>query len=70
VLTSTTSSYVTARKIKKGTSEVNEFLEALKTELESIFREEIRVYVDIDPHHDLLEAHDVESSLLSCHIFK
>jgi hypothetical protein len=33
---------------------VSEFVEALKTELESTFKEEISVYFDINPHDGLL----------------
>ena len=51
---------------------VSEFVEALKTELESTFKEEISVYFDINPHDGLLETHDVDESLkdkLKCLIF-
>jgi TolB-like protein/Flp pilus assembly protein TadD len=51
---------------------VSEFVEALKTELESTFKEEISVYFDINPHDGLLETHDVDASLkdkLKCLIF-
>jgi len=47
-------------------------LEALKTELESTFKEEISVYFDINPHDGLLETHDVNASLkekLKCLVF-
>jgi serine/threonine-protein kinase len=51
---------------------VSEFVEALKTELESTFKEEISVYFDINPHDGLLETHDINASLkekLNCLIF-
>ena len=51
---------------------MSEFVEALKTELESTFKEEISVYFDINPHDGLLETHDVDASLkekLKCLIF-
>jgi hypothetical protein len=51
---------------------VSEFVEALKTELESTFKEEISVYFDINPHDGLLETHDVDASLkdkLKCLVF-
>jgi TolB-like protein/tetratricopeptide (TPR) repeat protein len=42
---------------------VSEFVDSLKTELESTFKEEISVYFDINPHDGLLETHDVDASL-------
>jgi hypothetical protein len=51
---------------------VSEFVDALKTELESTFKEEINVYFDINPHDGLLETHDVDASLkdkLKCLVF-
>ncbi len=51
---------------------MSEFVEALKTELESTFKEEISVYFDINPHDGLLETHDVDASLkekLKCLVF-
>ena len=51
---------------------VSEFVEALKTELESTFKEEISVYFDINPHDGLLETHSVDKSLaakLKCLVF-
>src|SRR5512139_2087920 len=56
----------------KGERWVSEFVEALKTELESTFKEEISVYFDINPHDGLLETHDVDESLkdkLKCLVF-
>ncbi len=60
------------QKDNKGDMWVSEFVEALKTELESTFKEEISVYFDINPHDGLLETHDVDESLkekLKCLIF-
>ncbi|TAL78271.1 MAG: hypothetical protein EPN88_02275, partial [Bacteroidetes bacterium] len=60
------------QKYNKGDMWISEFVEALKTELESTFKEEIGVYFDINPHDGLLETHDVAASLkekLKCLIF-
>ena len=60
------------QKDNKGDRWVSEFVEALKIELESTFKEEISVYFDINPHDGLLETHDVDASLkdkLKCLIF-
>jgi tetratricopeptide (TPR) repeat protein len=60
------------QKDNKGDRWVSEFVEALRTELESTFKEEINVYFDINPHDGLLETHDVDASLkekLRCLIF-
>ncbi len=60
------------QKDNKGDMWVSEFVEALKTELESTFKEEISVYFDINPHDGLLETHDVDESLkekLKCLVF-
>lgn len=60
------------QKDNKGDRWVSEFVEALKIELESTFKEEIRVYFDINPHDGLLETDDVDASLsekLKCLIF-
>jgi tetratricopeptide (TPR) repeat protein len=51
---------------------VTEFVNNLKGELESTFKEEISMYFDINPHDGLLETHDVDASLkekLKCLIF-
>jgi len=56
----------------KGDRWVSEFVGALKTELESTFKEEVSVYFDINPHDGLLETHDVDESLkdkLRCLVF-
>jgi len=60
------------QKDNKGDKWVSEFVEALKTELESTFKEEISVYFDINTHDGLLETHDVDGSLkekLKCLVF-
>ena len=60
------------QKDNKGDSWVSEFVDTLKTELESTFKEEISVYFDINPHDGLLETHDVDASLkekLKCLVF-
>jgi tetratricopeptide (TPR) repeat protein len=60
------------QKDNKGDRWVSKFAEALKTELESTFKEEVSVYFDINPHDGLLETHDVYASLkekLKCLIF-
>jgi adenylate cyclase len=60
------------QKDNKGDMWVSEFVESLKTELESTFKEEISVYFDINPHDGLLETHDVDESLkekLRCLVF-
>jgi TolB-like protein len=51
---------------------VTEFVDNLKGELESTFKEEVSVYFDINPHDGLLETHDVDESLkekLKCLVF-
>ena len=60
------------QKDYEGERWVSEFVKALKTELESTFKEEISVYFDINPHDGLLETHVVDASLnekLNCLIF-
>jgi tetratricopeptide (TPR) repeat protein/TolB-like protein len=60
------------QKDNKGDKWVSEFVEALKIELESTFKEEISVYFDTNPTDGLLETHDVDASLknkLKCLIF-
>jgi TolB-like protein len=60
------------QKDNKGDKWVSEFVEALKTELESTFKEDISVYFDINPHDGLLATHDVKASLkekLKCLVF-
>jgi tetratricopeptide (TPR) repeat protein len=51
---------------------VTEFVDNLKKELEATFKEDVKVYFDINPHDGLLEIHDVDASLkekLKCLIF-
>jgi hypothetical protein len=51
---------------------VTEFVDNLKRELESMFKDEVSVYFDINPSNYLLESHDVDASLkdkLRCLIF-
>lgn len=51
---------------------VTEFVENLKKELESMFKDEVSVYFDINPSDYLLESYDVDASLkdkLKCLIF-
>ena len=60
------------QKDNKNDGWVTEFVDNLKGELESTFKEEISVYFDINPHDGLLETHDVDESLkekLKCLIF-
>ncbi len=60
------------QKDNKHNSWVTEFVNNLKGELESTFKEDISVYFDINPHDGLLETHDVDASLedkLKCLIF-
>ena len=60
------------QKDNKHDGWVTEFVDNLKWELESTFKEEVSVYFDINPHDGLLETHDVGASLkekLKCLIF-
>ena len=60
------------QKDNKHDGWVTAFVENLKGELESTFKEDISVYFDINPHDGLLENHDVNASLkekLRCLIF-
>jgi TolB-like protein/Tfp pilus assembly protein PilF len=60
------------QKDNRGERWVSEFVESLKNELESTFKDEISVYFDINPHDGLLETHDVSASLkekLKCLVF-
>jgi TolB-like protein len=60
------------QKDNKHDGWVTEFVNQLKGELESTFKEEISVYFDINPHDGLLETHDVDASLkekLKCAVF-
>jgi TolB-like protein len=60
------------QKDNKHDGWVTEFVDNLKGELESTFKEEISVYFDINPHDGLLETYDVDASLndkLKCLVF-
>ncbi|HUX58970.1 MAG TPA: hypothetical protein VMV77_18505 [Bacteroidales bacterium] len=60
------------QKDNKGDRWVSEFVDALKDELESTFKEEISVYFDENPHDRLQDTHNVDKSLedkLKCLIF-
>jgi len=60
------------QKDNKGDRWVSEFVDALKDELESTFKEEISLYFDVNPHDALLETHDVDASIetkLKCLVF-
>jgi len=51
---------------------VTEFVDNLKLELESMFKDEVSVYFDINPSDYLLETYDVDASLkdkLKCLVF-
>jgi tetratricopeptide (TPR) repeat protein len=51
------------QKDNKHDGWVTEFVNNLKGELESTFKEEVSVYFDVNPHDGLLETHDVDASL-------
>ena len=51
------------QKDNKGDRWVSEFMEALKTELESPLKKKSASNFDINPHDSLLETHDVGESL-------
>ena len=60
------------QKDNKGDHWVTEFVNALKTEIESTFKEDISIYFDENPHDGLLETHNVDKSLegkLKCLVF-
>src|SRR5258706_97721 len=60
------------QKDNKGEHWVTNFVNALKTELEATFKEDISIYFDENPHDGLLANHDVDDSLkekLRCLIF-
>jgi TolB-like protein/Tfp pilus assembly protein PilF len=59
-------------KDNKGDHWVTEFVNSLRTELESTFKEDISIYFDSNAKDGLLETHDVDASLegkLRCLIF-
>lgn len=51
------------QKDNKGEKWVSKFVEALKTELEATFKEDVSVYFDENPHDRLQETHNVDKSL-------
>ena len=60
------------QKDNKGNRWVSKFVDTLKTELETTFKEDISVYFDENPDDRLQENHDIEKSLeskLKCLIF-
>jgi TolB-like protein len=60
------------QKDNKHDGWVTEFVDNLKGELESTFKEEISVYFDINPHDGILETYNVDASLkekLKCLVF-
>jgi TolB-like protein len=60
------------QKDNKGERWVSEFVDALRSELESTFKEEVSIYFDINPHDGLLETHEVRDTLkekLKCLVF-
>lgn len=60
------------QKDNKGGRWVTEFVNALKTEIESTFKDEPTIYFDENPHDGLLPNQDVDASLaskLKCLIF-
>ena len=60
------------QKDNKGDRWVSKFVDALKTELEATFKDDISVYFDENPHDRLQETHNVDKSLegkLKCLIF-
>lgn len=60
------------QKDNRGDRWVTEFVNALKSELDATFKEDISIYFDENPHDGLLETHDVDESLkekLKCLIF-
>jgi len=60
------------QKDNKGDRWVSTFVDALKTEIEATFKEDISIYFDENPHDRLQETHNVDKSLegkLKCLIF-
>ena len=51
------------QKDNKGGHWVTDFVDALKTELEATFKEDISIYFDENPYDGLLATHDVNDSL-------
>ena len=60
------------QKDNRGEQWVTEFIQALKTELETTIKEDVSIYFDENPHDGLLEIYNVDKSLenkLKCVIF-
>ena len=60
------------QKDNKGDKWVSKFVDALKTELDATFKEDISIYFDENPHDRLQDTHNVNKSLegkLKCLIF-
>jgi TolB-like protein len=60
------------QKDNKGEKWVSEFVDALRTELDATFKEDISIYFDENPHDRLQDTHNVDKSLegkLKCLIF-
>jgi TolB-like protein len=60
------------QKDNKGDRWVSTFVEALRTELEATFKDDLSIYFDENPHDRLQDTHDVGKSLegkLRCLIF-
>lgn len=60
------------QKDNKGDKWVSEFVNALKTELEATFKDDLSIYFDENPLDGLLETHDVDATLkdkLKCLVF-
>jgi TolB-like protein len=60
------------QKDNKGDRWVSKFVDALKTELEATFKEDVSVYFDENPHDRLQETYNVNKSLegkLKCLVF-
>jgi tetratricopeptide (TPR) repeat protein len=60
------------QKDNKGDKWVSRFVDALRTELEATFKEDISIFFDENPHDRLRETHHVDKSLeskLRCLIF-
>ncbi|MCU0358515.1 MAG: hypothetical protein MUE95_13140, partial [Cyclobacteriaceae bacterium] len=51
------------QKDNRGEKWVSSFVQALKAELETLFKEDLTIYFDENPHDGLLETHDVDKSL-------
>jgi hypothetical protein len=52
------------QKDNKGDKWVSNFIDALKTELESTFKEDVSLYFDENSHDRLQETHNLDKSLV------